>query len=340
MPPVLTRILSTLWAPGDPSWRDVTVLDRRTMPRARFVARLVRLAPRYDVTVVNGAARFHDLYQDLVAAAVLARRRRPPPIVVAETAWDLGSAPLSERLGIKGFRLRSVARLGVRALDGPHVTYCVLSEQEREMFSSAFGIPGERIACTPFGHMLWSRADGPTSDGGYLFAGGDSLRDYDTLLAAVNGLDVPVRLVTNRRFERLPENVTAGPAPYEQYVELLAGARLVVVPLRTIRRSAGLITYLNAMALGKPVIVSDTPAVREYVDSGRTGLVVPPEDAAALRDAIRWVADPANGTEVASIGRRARAAVRHPTAYWRSLREVAEGAARRGRTGAHPHVPA
>src|SRR5439155_10621829 len=244
VPPVLTRILSTLWAPGDPSWRDVTVLDRRTMPRARFVARLVRLAPRYDVTVVNGAARFHDLYQDLVAAAVLARRRRPPPIVVAETAWDSGSAPLSERLGSAGCRLRSVARLGVRALDGPHVTYCVLSEQEREMFSSAFGIPGERIACTPFGHMLLGRADGPTSVGGYLFAGGDSLRDYDTLLAAVNGLDVPVRLVTNRRFERLPENVTAGPAPYEPYVELLAGARLVVVPLRTIRRSAGLITYL------------------------------------------------------------------------------------------------
>jgi glycosyltransferase involved in cell wall biosynthesis len=307
----------------------VTVLDRRTMSRPRFVGRLVREAPRYDVTVVNGAARFHDLYQDLVAAVLLARRRRPPPIVVAETAWDVGSAPLSERLGIEGFGLGGIARLGVRALDGAHVTYCVLSEEERDMFSTAFGIPRERVACTPFGHMLWSRADGPTSDGGYLFAGGDSLRDYETLIAAVDGLEVPVRLVTHRSFERLPANVTAGPEPYEQYVELLAGARAVVVPLRTIRRSAGLITYLNAMALGKPVIVSDTPAVREYVEHERTGLVVPPEDVDALRTAIGWTLDDANRDEVVAMGRRARESVRPPTDYWRSLRDVAERAAQR-----------
>src|SRR3954451_19606712 len=113
-----------MWAPGVPAWEDVTVLDRRTMSRPAFVARLVRAAPRYDVTVINGAARFHDLYQDLVAALLLARRRTPPPLVVAETAWDVGSAPLSDRLGLRRFGLGTVTRLAVRALDGPHVTYC------------------------------------------------------------------------------------------------------------------------------------------------------------------------------------------------------------------------
>jgi glycosyltransferase involved in cell wall biosynthesis len=329
VPRELTRILSTLWAPGDPSWTDVSVIDRRTMSKARFVGRLVREAPRFDVTVVNGAARFHDLYQDLIGAALLARIRRPPPIVVAETAWDVGSAPLSELFGIQRFGLGGLTRLAVRALDGPHVTYCVLSEEERAMFSAAFGIPPERIACTRFGHMLWSRADGPTSDGGYLFAGGDSLRDYPTLLEAVEGIDAPVRLVTHRTFERVPANVTVGPVPYEEYVELLAGARAVAVPLRTIRRSAGLITYLNAMALGKPVIVTDSPAVREYVDDGRTGIVVPPDDPVALHDAIAWALDPATRYEAAAMGARARAEVLPPQAYWRALRDVAEQAARR-----------
>jgi hypothetical protein len=299
------------------------------MSKPRFVGSLVRAAPHFDVTVVNGAARFRDLYQDLVAAALLARARRPPSIVVAETAWDLGSAPLGERLGVEGARLGALARAGVRALDGPHVTYCVLSEEERKMFSEAFGIPLERIECTRFGHMLWSRADGPTSDGGYVFAGGDSLRDYDTLLRAVDGLDVPLRLVTNRTFERLPPNVETGPVPYEQYVELLAAARVVVVPMRAVRRSAGLITYLNAMALGKLVIVSDTPAVREYVEDRRTGLVVPPEAPGALRAGIAWALDPANRDEAAAIGERARLSVLPAQAYWRRLREVAESAARR-----------
>ena len=326
----MTRILSTLWAPGDPSWNDVTVLDRRTMSKPRFVGRLARAAPRFDVTVINGAARFHDLYQDLVAGVILARRRNPPPLVVAETAWDLGSAPLSERLGIAGFGLGRFTRLGVRALDGDHVTYCVLSEEERSVFASAFGIPLERVACTRFGHQLWSRADGPTHDGGYVFAGGDSLRDYDTLLAAVDGLGgVPLRLATSRRFEHLPDGVEAGPVPYEEYVELLAGARLVVVPMRATRRAAGLVTYLNAMALGKPVIVSEVPAVHEYVDAGRTAIVVPPEDPRALRDAMALALDPANRAATVAMGAAARETVSHPTDYWRSLRQVAESAAAR-----------
>jgi glycosyltransferase involved in cell wall biosynthesis len=300
------------------------------MSKPRFVGRLVRAAARFDVTVVNGAARFHDLYQDLVAGVMLARQRNPPPIVVAETAWDLGSAPLSERLGIEGFGLGRVAQLGVRALDGDHVTYCVLSEEERSVFSRAFGVPLERVACTRFGHQLWSRADGPTHDGGYVFAGGDSLRDYNTLLAAVDGLrGLPLRLATNRRFEHLPAGVEAGPVPYEEYVELLAGARLVVVPMKATRRAAGLVTYLNAMALGKPVIVSNAPAVREYVDSGRTAIVVPPEDVGALREAMAQALDPANRSALAAMGAAAREAVPHPTEYWRSLRKVAERAAQR-----------
>jgi glycosyltransferase involved in cell wall biosynthesis len=328
----MSRILSTMWAPGVPAWSDVTVLDRRTMSKPRFVARLVRAAPHFDATIVNGAARFHDLYQDLIAAVLLARRRRPPPIVVAETAWDLGSAPLSERLGIGAFGLAGFARLGVRALDGDHVTYCVFSEEERNLLVSTFGIPRERIAAVRFGHTLWSRADGPTGDGGYVFAGGDSLRDYDTLLAAADGLDAPVRLVTNNRLGRLPDNVTSdGPVTPDRYDELVANARVVVVPLRPGRRAAGLITYVNAMALGKPVIVSDTPAAREYVEHGRTGIVVKAEDPVALRDALAWALDPANRAELDTMGRSARAAVRHPRDYWQSLRDVAERAARRAR---------
>ena len=294
------------------------------------MARLLRAAPRFDATILNGAARFHDLYHDLTAAVLLARRRRPPQIVMAETAWDLGSAPLSERFGVDGFGFPSVARLGVRALDGEHVTYCVFSEEERDLFTQTFSIPRERVVCVRFAHSLWSRVDGPIGDGGYVFAGGDSLRDYETLAAAVGGLDVPVRIGTNNPLGALPANVTGGPVTPHEYDELLANARVVVVPMRAaVRRGAGLITYLNAMALGKPTIVSDTPAAREYVEHERTGLLVAPEDPAALRGAIEWAFDPGNADEVREMGRRARESVRHPNEYWRSLRDVADRAARR-----------
>jgi glycosyltransferase involved in cell wall biosynthesis len=249
---------------------------------------------------------------------------------MAETAWDLGSAPLSKRFGRDGFGFASVARLGVRALDGEHMTYCVFSEEERDLFTQTFDIPRARVECVRFAHSLWSRADGPAGDGGYVFAGGDSLRDYDTLIAAIEGLNVPVRIGTNNPLGALPPNMTGGPVTPDEYNDLLANARVVVVPMRAaVRRGAGLITYVNAMALGKPVIVSDTPAAREYVEHERTGLLVPPEDAAALRRAIEWACDPANADEVGEMGRRARESAGHPNEYWRSLHEVAERAARR-----------
>jgi Glycosyl transferases group 1 len=328
----VTRILSTMWAPGVPAWHDVTVIDARELSRPQRMSRLLRMAPRFDATILNGAARFHDLYQDLIGAILLGRRRRPPQIVMAETAWDLGSAPLSERFGLDGFGFATVARLGVRALDGDHVTYCVFSEEERDLFTRTFSIPRERVACVRFAHSLWSRVDGPIGDGGYVFAGGDSLRDYETLVAAVDGLDVPVRIGTNNPLGELPGNVTGGPVTPDEYNELLADARAVVVPMRAdVRRGAGLITYLNAMALGKPTIVSDTPAAREYVEHERTGILVPPEDPAALRAAIEWAVDPVNADEVREMGRRARASVQHPFAYWQSLRDVADRAALRAK---------
>jgi len=80
--------------------------------------------------------------------------------------------------------------------------------------------------------------------------------------------------------------------------------------------------------LGKPVIASDTLGVREYVEHGRTGLVVPPGDPAALREAIAWAIAPEHAAEVRAMGARARAwALGHfgPEQYARRLLSLALG---------------
>jgi glycosyltransferase involved in cell wall biosynthesis len=46
------------------------------------------------------------------------------------------------------------------------------------------------------------------------------------------------------------------------------------------------VALLEAMAMKKPVVATDVGAVREVVDHGRTGLVVPPGDAGALAEAV------------------------------------------------------
>ena len=148
---------------------------------------------------------------------------------------------------------------------------------------------------------------------GGVFAGGDSHRDYGPLIEAAREIDSDFTLATGRlsgdQLASLPPNVSAGRLPHDDFMRRLRSAAVVVVALQgRSDRSAGEQTYLNAMVLGKPVIVVDTMGVREYVEDGKTGLVVPPAaDPAALTAALRWVLDPANEQEVAAMTERARA---------------------------------
>jgi phosphatidylinositol alpha-mannosyltransferase len=66
------------------------------------------------------------------------------------------------------------------------------------------------------------------------------------------------------------------------------------------------IVLLEAMASGRPVVASHIAGYRDVVAPGRTGLLVPPGDAAALADAIvRLLEEP---RQRAAIGAAARAA--------------------------------
>lgn len=63
---------------------------------------------------------------------------------------------------------------------------------------------------------------------------------------------------------------------------------------------------VEAMACGKPVVATDVGAVRDLLEDGRAGVIVPPRDPAALAGAILAVL---NGTETtALLSRRAREA--------------------------------
>jgi glycosyltransferase involved in cell wall biosynthesis len=67
---------------------------------------------------------------------------------------------------------------------------------------------------------------------------------------------------------------------------------------------AGISTYLVAMALGKCVIVSESPATRGILEDGEQAVVVPPSDPAAMRAAIVRVCEDADyRARVARVGR-------------------------------------
>ncbi len=88
---------------------------------------------------------------------------------------------------------------------------------------------------------------------------------------------------------------------------VLERASVVVVP--SLGEGFGMVA-LEAMDRGRAVIASAVGGLPEIVDDGRTGILVPPADAAALGAAMRELAlDPARAAELGAAG-RARAIAR------------------------------
>lgn len=170
--------------------------------------------------------------------------------------------------------------------------FIVISKSEIEAYHKYWGISKERMTHIPFkvnSSELLSKME--TDEGDFIYSGGNSLRDYETLFEAVTGLDIPVKIVTTLDFgtNTVPDNINIikNSWTFSEFYTPCTKARFAVFPIKSgYIRSAGQGSYLGAMFLGKAVIVSDTPGVRDVIDDGVNGLVVPPSDAKMLREKI------------------------------------------------------
>lgn len=291
-------VATTHFWPNRPLWmKAMDVIDVEGLSPAAQLRALLAVARSHRVLVLNGSL---DGRVQPMAAVAIGRLPRRPRIVLTDCTWKAGDPPVDRR----------VRQAALRALDGPHVTYCVLSTFERERFARTWGVDPARVRFTPWyvGLPEEQLVDPPRGDDGHVFAGGDSLRDYGPLLAAADRLRAPLVVASRTLGDAvIPAGVQAGPVAPERFSKLAARAATVVVALEPREdRSAGQFTYLNAMALGKPVVVTDAPGVRDYVDHERTGLVVPPGDADALAAAVNWTVDPATRDAALAMGARAR----------------------------------
>ncbi len=293
------------------------MVDPSSLSSPALFRRLVSAAKRYEALFLNGSGA---PLRELAAAAAIGRRRRPPAIVIADCVWG--------RSGSRADRLATGA--GMRALDGAHVHYCVHSREQADRFPELWRVDAGRVHVTPYYYTLSEEElVAPVERDGSVFAGGDSHRDYRALIEAARRMPETRFVLATGRIpagERLPANVSAGRLSHDDYTARLRSASAVVVALQARDdRSAGEQTYLNAMVLGKPVVVTDTMGVREYVQDRETGLVVPPGDPDRLTGALHWALDPANEPEVTELTGHARETTRSrfgPDRYVSSLLRV------------------
>ena len=163
-----------------------------------------------------------------------------------------------------------------------------------------FGLPAALFDYVPFKINQFEvvTATRPT-DEGYIFCGGKTRRDFKTLIEAVTGLDIPVKIVTTpnsdiiRHGSFLDENAVLPPnvevvrldGSGPPFVRLMAASRLVVLPLKPDISGVGIGVYIMAMALRKCVVISAGASV-DGVLTPDLACIVPPGNPAALRAAL------------------------------------------------------
>jgi hypothetical protein len=324
--------LTTMWGHGRDDRLDL--IDSRVHTGLmRWLFAFWRMSRGRRAVVLRGTVTLREGYRDLLGAVLIRRLRTDPPVVVVSDATITpASQGLTRRLGPLAGIVRPLARLLIRAADGPRVRWCVLSTVERDLFARTWGVPPERVVFTPFQHTLWNPADRevpPRPDQARrarVFSGGNSLRDYARLLQACDGLPVDLFIATSTMPARSSRGTEVRNVDPQEFVTRLRDCDVLVVPLAGSTRSAGQQTYLNGMALEKVVIVSDPLlAALDYIEDGATGVVVD-GSVDALRAALADAIDPERHEHYEQMRRRARESVlaRFTTQeYWAGLLAVA-----------------
>ena len=323
-----------------------------------LLGRLIRRLFGARIVVAWGAYRrrkaydyiFSDTEKVGLPLAMLMKLSRTPPGHPRHTLIAQYLSPFEKRIFF---------RLGA----GSHLdTISVHSSAQHALAIDKLHMPKERMILLPmFADTEFWRPPEPSNSNSdivatttqrpIIFSAGLERRDYPTLFAAVRDLDLDVHIAaasaaaiqrdaadrrtrgTGTRLSDLPSNVFIKSCNYVEMRQLYAAARFVVVSVVETDDSAGLTVILEAMAMGKAVIVSgtrgQTDVIRDPRNNGRglvkrewwpgfldnpevadtlgrlpTGFYVTPGDPDELREMIQYLL---NHPEVAEeLGRNGR----------------------------------
>jgi glycosyltransferase involved in cell wall biosynthesis len=177
-----------------------------------------------------------------------------------------------------------------------------------------FGVPEQKVVHIPYFLFVSERNPTPAADGEYAIFLGRLSKEKGllTLLPAVHKANIPLLIVGEGPLrptveaiisrDGMPEVELTGYLSGLDLAQAIAGARFAIVPSEWYENSPN--TILETFAQGKPVVATSIGGIPELVNDGVDGLLVPPCDATALADTLRWLWDrPQIATEMGWAGR-------------------------------------
>ena len=245
---------------------------RRRLALARRVSQQRR---DYEVLLASG----EDVGIPLLLWSLVRRARKPVWVILHGSYLD------SRKFALIAPMLRRAR----------HVRFLCLSEALRQRMIGD-GFRHDRCHNAGYGVDTTFFQPQEAADGRLVVAAGSANRDYRTLVSAVEGLDVSLRIAADSLWRpreadvdatALPPSVEVGSAgDYLGLRELYGRAAFVVVPLHPARYAAGYAVIAEAMAMGKAVISTRVEAHSDLIVDGETGFYAKAGDVAALKEKI------------------------------------------------------
>lgn len=306
------------WAPrseGGPWSKPRDVLEHRTGVLVERAIRGARLAADADIVLA--------LLENQGYAAGWAKRWGLRPY--ASTPLVVWSCWLADDLVSAEPRRRSWLIRSMQCAD--LITY--FGPTGASVFADAGFSPDRTLELT-WGVTTSFYSPGPgVRDIQVLAVGQDRGRDYRTLLAAFEGLDLTLDLVCR------PENIAGlvvppnvrlhGTVSMAEYRRLLRRAQVVAVPTRELVYPTGSSVALEAASSGCAVVATGTPGLRTYFDDGVNGRLVPVDDVVRWRELLlELVDDEPQRHRLGAAARDRVVRLNSSQAMWRDLAEALE----------------
>jgi glycosyltransferase involved in cell wall biosynthesis len=315
------RALMLVSASADMSLRDAVSQGVRPCPE------YLRLEEMHDVELLDWSRltprpRHRSLGTSLTHVRAALRRVRDFDVVLSDgehvgipLALALAQMRTDVRHVVIGHHLDTPAKRRVfrtlrpaRGID----RILVHSRNQLPLLHHALDVPASSLHVVPYGvdTAFWSPT-GMTQETDLVVSAGREHRDYETLLAA---LPETARLVIADGSPFSPNASRRSPTQWPAHVvrrafapselrELYDRAAVVVVPVIETSFPAGITTLVEAMSMGKAVVVTGTSGLAGVVPDD-VAIIVPPGDREALARELRALLSDSDRRQ--ALGERAR----------------------------------
>ncbi|MGD1856258.1 MAG: glycosyltransferase family 4 protein [Leptolyngbyaceae cyanobacterium] len=256
-----------------PKWHDKTV-KITTLPEWKIYWEQATAALNTDA---DGLITVFPQLPAAIGLQKLLRRSKKPVI-----AWifNIGTCSVGPR--------RWLARLSLSQID----RFIVHTSREIDIYSEWLNIPKDRFEFIPFPSPDIDVMAAEDTKNPFVVSLGSAHRDFSTLFQAVETLNLPTVVASGpSALEGLdiPSQVqTPFGIARAECLKLAQQGRINVVPLQPKENvtSAGQVTMVEAMIMGRAIIATDCYGTSDYVTHGETGWLVRPGSVEDMTEAI------------------------------------------------------